>query len=71
MELINTSNETYYTHPYIYNTSNPFTSPQYKILQFHMNWGWGGSNNGWFLHNDVNSGSHDFKYGREDFYINK
>lgn len=25
---------------------------QYTTLNFHMNWGWGGSFNGWFAFND-------------------
>ena len=40
-------------------------------LYFHMNWGWGGSHDGWFAFNDVNSGNGNFKYARQDFYITK
>jgi hypothetical protein len=40
-------------------------------LYFHMNWGRGGSHDGWFAFNDVNSGNGNFKYARQDFYITK
>ena len=40
-------------------------------LYFHMNWGWGGNNDGWFAFNDVNSGNGDFEHSRLDFYITK
>jgi len=61
MEFIDTNTCTYYSHPYIYNTSNPFTSSQYCYIRFSMNWGWGGTHNGWFF--DVNSGNGNFQYG--------
>jgi hypothetical protein len=71
MELINMSNYTYSSNPYIYNPSNPFKSEQYRYLYFYMNWGWGGSCDAWFLNYNVNSGNGNFQYGREDFYITK
>jgi len=40
-------------------------------LYFHMNWGWGGNQDGWFAFNDINSGNGNFKYARQDFYITK
>lgn len=40
-------------------------------LHFHMNWGWGGTNDGWFGFNNVDSGNGNFKYARQDFYITK
>lgn len=40
-------------------------------LYFHMNWGWGGSHDGWFAFNNVNSGNGDFEHARQDFYITK
>jgi len=40
-------------------------------LYFHMNWGGGGSHDGWFAFNDVNSGNGNYKYARQDFYITK
>ena len=40
-------------------------------LYFHMNWGGGGSHDGWFAFNDVNSGNGNFQYARQDFYITK
>lgn len=30
-----------------------------------MNWGWGGSYNGWYSANGFNPGGHDFNYGRK------
>ena len=40
-------------------------------LYYHINWGWGGSHDGWFAFNDVNSGNGNFKYARQDFIITK
>jgi hypothetical protein len=41
-------------------------------LYFHMNWGWGASNNnGWFAFNDVNSGNGNYQYARDNWYISK
>jgi hypothetical protein len=72
IEFINTSNNTYYNHPQIYRPSNPFKSHQYKYQHCHMNWGWqNGSNNGWYLFNDVKTNNGDYQYVREDFYISK
>lgn len=42
-----------------------------SYLYFHMNWGWGGSHDGWFAFADVNSGNGNFQYARQDFYITK
>ncbi len=33
--------------------------------QFHMNWGWGGSNNGWFALNALNAGGYKFNWWNE------
>ena len=33
-------------------------------LYFHMNWGWGGSYNGWFAYNNWNPGTYTFNYKR-------
>lgn len=32
---------------------------------FHVNWGWGGSYNGYFYLNDLTPGSHNYNYGHE------
>ena len=70
LDLINTSDYSYYYHPYIYKPGNPFTSLQFSRLYFYMNWGWtNGSNNGWYLSYDVNTDNGNYQYGRENFYI--
>ncbi|HTA28342.1 MAG TPA: C10 family peptidase [Bacteroidia bacterium] len=33
--------------------------------QFHMNWGWGGSSNGWFALNALNGGAYKFNWWNE------
>lgn len=40
-------------------------------LYFYMNWGWGGTNDGWFAFNNVNSGNGDYEHSRQDYYIIK
>lgn len=40
-------------------------------LYFHMNWGWGGKNDGWFAFADVNSGNGNYQHSRKNFYITK
>ncbi|WP_454045035.1 C10 family peptidase [Chryseobacterium sp. Marseille-Q8038] len=37
-------------------------------LWFHMNWGWGGSHNGWFGYADANSGNGNYQYKRQMVY---
>lgn len=71
MDLINTSNNTYYNHPYVYSPSNPFSTDITYVLNFHMNWGWGGKYDGWFLNHNANPGDHNYKYGRKDYYITR
>lgn len=41
----------------------------YSILKFHMNWGWGGSFNGWYGFNSWSPGSSNYQYA-EDFTHN-
>ncbi|MCR5827654.1 MAG: C10 family peptidase [Bacteroidales bacterium] len=38
-------------------------------LSFYMNWGWGGSYDGWFASNNVDSGNGNFQYSRQNIYI--
>jgi len=38
-------------------------------LYFYMNWGWGGTYNGWFGTSNVNTGNGNFQYQRQDYYI--
>lgn len=40
---------------------------EYKYL--HMNWGWGGSNNGWFVEYSAKVGDYDFGSERENIYV--
>lgn len=37
-------------------------------LWFHMNWGWGGTHDGWFGYADANSGNGNYQYSREMVY---
>lgn len=38
---------------------------------YHMNWGMGGGNDGWFVFDSTNSGHGNFEHARKDFYIQK
>lgn len=69
INLINTSNNTYYYHDFIYKLSNPFTNHPTYVLYFHMNWGWSGSRDGWYLNLTTVDG--EYRYGRKDYYITK
>jgi hypothetical protein len=37
----------------------------YSTLKFHMNWGWGGSFNGWYGSNSWSPGAFNFQYAQE------
>ncbi len=37
-------------------------------LWFHMNWGWGGQNNGWFGYASADSGNGNYQYKRDMVY---
>jgi hypothetical protein len=37
----------------------------YSTIQFHMNWGWGGTHNGWYNNNTWNPGSYNYQYARQ------
>jgi Peptidase C10 family len=37
----------------------------YSSLKLHMNWGWGGSYNGWFFANQWNPSSYNFQYAQD------
>lgn len=37
-------------------------SMAWSYLFFHMNWGWGGNENGWYAFNNFNSGNNTFNY---------
>jgi hypothetical protein len=39
-----------------------------SITWFHMNWGWGGQNNGWFGYASADSGNLNFQYKRDMVY---
>lgn len=36
-----------------------------SLLKFHMNWGWGGANNGWYGFNSWNPGTLNFQYAKD------
>lgn len=36
---------------------------------FHMNWGWGGGYDGWYLGHSADYGSIDYRYNRKNYYI--
>ena len=72
IEFINPNNYTYYSSSSGWNPSNPGVSVNGTgPTEYNMNWGWGGSCNGWFINNDVNSGLGNFQYSRENYYIRK
>jgi hypothetical protein len=55
-----------------YYTYIPYNQPGHVLTfytHFYMNWGWGGSCDGWFGSSNVNSGEGNFQYGRTNFYI--
>jgi hypothetical protein len=37
----------------------------YTRLRFHMNWGWGGSFNGWYYYNSWNPGTRNYQYAQD------
>ncbi len=41
---------------------NLYSTPYIGYLYLHMNWGWGGSYNGFYAFNNFNPGSHTFNY---------
>ena len=46
-----------------------YVDPCYgSFLKFNMNWGWGGSYNGWYSFNNFNPGEHTFNYKRRIVY---
>ena len=53
----------------LYSYSSPGTLGGAVYLSFYMNWGWGGSYDGWFASNNVNSGNGNFQYSRQNIYI--
>lgn len=69
VEYLRGSAPNYYMYNNDYYSHNNHGSCGYGTLHFHMNWGWGGTNNGWFLFSSANSGNGDYKYGRQDMYI--
>ena len=71
LELINPSNNTYYTHPYVYNPSNLFKTHLYNYIYFCMNWGWGGNYDGWYLCSNIATPNGDYRYAQQDYYISK
>jgi hypothetical protein len=54
-----------------YSMSFPGVVGGIGYLYFHMNWGWGGSKDGWFAFNNVNSGNGNYQYARDNWYISK
>lgn len=54
-----------------YSMNNPDVQGGVVFSYYHMNWGWGGTYNGWFADNSMTPGSHDFEHSRKDFYIIK
>lgn len=42
----------------------------YGTYSFHMNWGWEGLSDGWFLDGDVSSGFGNFSKNRKEIIIN-
>ena len=51
--------------------ADSFTEYSFLSSNFHMNWGWGGSSNGWFYDNLIAVGSGNFNDSRKELYIHK
>ncbi|MDR2911409.1 MAG: C10 family peptidase, partial [Bacteroidales bacterium] len=61
----------YYNQGYYSSSGYAHYNPGISIIDisnFHMNWGWGGTNDGWFTDNSFPSG-HNYLYGRTNFHI--
>ncbi|MDR0894767.1 MAG: C10 family peptidase [Prevotellaceae bacterium] len=53
-----------------YSMDDPGSLSEEISLFFHMNWGWGGANNGWYIHNNINiPGVANFQHSRQNFYM--
>jgi hypothetical protein len=53
IDLINTSNYTYYNNPYIYNPGNPFSNHMSQVNYLSMKWGWQyGPYDAWYIIGD-------------------
>lgn len=65
----------YGTSPYsgmnVGTVTDPNTVRIESYVAFHMNWGWGGKNDGWFAPTNVNSGNGNYQYSRQNYYISK
>lgn len=57
--------------PGLNSIDDPAEAWEFLSFHFHMNWGWGGTNDGWFVSDRVDSGSGNFMHNRLDFYISK
>ncbi len=72
IELINTSNYTYYNNPYIYNPGNLFSNHMSQVNYLSMKWGWRyGSCYGWYIIGDVNTPNGNYQYDIQDYVISK
>lgn len=49
---------------------NRINGGHYNDTYYHMNWGWGGDCNGWYLNEATNTTYGNFSSDRKDFYIN-
>lgn len=80
----NYTNTSFYFAEYRFSTSNGYyySSPEgpsalmpyeygYSALYFHMNWGWGGSYDGWFNYDTAQpaEGLDNYEHNRENLYI--
>lgn len=46
--------------------TNPYNNHDgYETLLFHMNWGWNGTDNGWFGYNNWAPGTYNYQYDKE------
>lgn len=53
---------------HLYLLDGTYTDPTTKTIYNHINWGWGGKNNGWFVYNDFAVGKYNFKDNVSAFY---
>lgn len=48
---------------------NPGKTAGISYTMFHMNWGWGGSSDGWYTATDMTPANYDFNSNRQNLYV--
>lgn len=55
-------------HAWVCDGYQSYQNNCYGYLYFHMNWGWGGSYNGWYAFNSWTPGSYNYQYAKDFCY---